>query len=398
MQAKGRSLARWARNAMSDKHDQHPHPAANGPADPSAEGSGHSVDNPGPIPIPPSFPHSSADGDELLLGAHQPQSAGSVADSEPFDPLNSATEQADRRDGTAAQATPAEQVRQRRVWLPLTLFIVTCLSTFWVGVNHWLPIPADGGVRQALLAHWGEGLTYMGCVLAILLAHEMGHFLMTLRYRIPASFPYFIPFPISPIGTMGAVIGMDGLKADRKELFDIGLAGPLAGLVIAIPMLWIGIARLDFNQVEYGPFAMDLPLMARMMLHYIQPAGYTTESVVWFSNLNPFFMAGWVGLLITGLNMLPVSQLDGGHVVYTLFGRKAHWIARTFIVSAILMVAISGRWTWIPMILLVLFIGPDHPPTRDDHVALGRVRTVLGFAAMLIPVFCFPVRLMIIPS
>ncbi len=95
---------------------------------------------------------------------------------------------------------------------------------------------------------------------------------------------------------------------------------------------------------------------------------------------------------------MPVSQLDGGHVVYTLFGRKAHWIARAFVVIAILLVAIYGHWSWSPMILLVLFIGPDHPPTRDDSVPLGRVRTILGFAAILIPVFCFPIRLLIVPS
>jgi hypothetical protein len=297
----------------------------------------------------------------------------------------------------ADAAVERESPRRRRVRLPLILFLTTCLSTFWVGANHWLPIPGHGTVRQILWAHWQDGLTYMGCVLAILLAHEMGHFLATVRYAIPASFPYFIPFPISPVGTMGAVIGMDGLRADRRELFDIGLAGPLAGLVVAVPIMWLGIARLELQSMAYGPFALDLPLLARWVMQQVHP-GYASENLVWFSQLNPYFMAGWVGFLITGLNMMPVSQLDGGHVVYTLFGRKAHWIARGLVVLAIVMVAVFGQWRWSPMILLVLFIGPDHPPTRDDTVPLGRLRTVLGWLAILIPVLCFPLRLIIVPG
>ena len=215
-----------------------------------------------------------------------------------------------------------EPARPRRVRLPVILFLATCLSTFWVGVNHWFPYPLMGTIRQELIAHWQDGLVYTGCLLAILVAHEMGHFLTTLRYRVPASFPYFIPFPISPIGTMGAVIGMDGLRANRKELFDIGLAGPLAGLVVAIPIMWIGITHLDLTQYGCGPFALDLPLITRIGLYIAKPPGYAPGAMIWFSQLNPYFMAGWVGFLITGLNMLPVSQLDGGHVMYTLFGRK----------------------------------------------------------------------------
>ena len=285
-----------------------------------------------------------------------------------------------------AASTP----RARHVRLPVILFVATALSTFWVGVNHWLPLPFGDStlrlflvdwtaglssmasvLRQVFVAHWMEGLIYMGCVMAILLTHEMGHFLATLRYRIPASLPFFIPFPISPIGTMGAVIGMDGLRANRREMFDIGLAGPLAGLLVAVPIMCIGIAQLDLTRVAYGPFAVDVPLFARMAMQYIQPAGYEPGKLVWFSQLNPYFMAGWVGFLITGLNMLPVSQLDGGHVIYTLFGQRAHWIARLFILLAVVFVVISRQWNWMVMIALVLYIGTDHPPTKDDGIPLG---------------------------
>lgn len=335
--------------------------------------------------------------DELVLDGAESDGTG------PRDPALNPESMGSHPDSMGGAFGPSKRgeklawVGKRRRRLPLILFVVTCLSTFWVGANHWLPWPVDGEPRRMLLAHWHDGLIYMGSVLAILFAHEMGHFLATVRYGIPASFPYFIPFPISPIGTMGAVIGMDGLKADRRELFDIGLAGPLAGLVVAVPVMAIGVAKLDFQQFEYGPFALDLPLLIRAAVYIIQPAGHTSQTAVWFSHLNPYFMAGWVGLLVTGLNMMPVSQLDGGHVVYTLFGRKAHWIARAFVVTAILVVVVTGRWEWSLMIVIVLLMGPDHPPTRNDDLPLGGVRTVLGIVAILIPVFCFPLRLIILP-
>ncbi len=217
--------------------------------------------------------------------------------------------------------------RRRRVALPLVLFAATCVSTFFAGATDWQPLAAlweshaQGllgplGWRQLLLRNWEQGLTYMGCVLAILMAHEMGHFVATLIYRVPASLPYFIPFPIAPIGTMGAVIGMEGQRANRRGIFDIGLAGPLAGLLVAAPILWWGVRGLDFQRPAYG-MGLHCPLLMEWMIAWLRPE-HAGVSAVRFTQLNPCFMAGWVGLLITGLNMLPISQLDGGHVVYAL--------------------------------------------------------------------------------
>ena len=136
---------------------------------------------------------------------------------------------------------------------------------------------------------------------------------------------------------MGAVIGMDGRRADRKQMFDIGLAGPLAGLAVAIPILLVGIHHLDSSSPGHGPFRLDLPLVVRSVLAWNPPPGYhvgvADADQIWFSHLNPFFMAGWVGLLVTGLNMLPVSQLDGGHVSYALFGRRSRWVAYGFMLA-----------------------------------------------------------------
>jgi Zn-dependent protease len=317
---------------------------------------------------------------------------------------------------TVAQARQSEMVqaeladaplpprRRRRILVPLVLFLLTCASTFFAGATGWMPFEhlwhgfREGPefqllTRLSILENWRDGLIYMGCVLAILLTHEMGHFVMTVIYRVRATLPIFIPLPISAIGTMGAVIAMEGSKADRKQIFDIGLAGPLAGLVVAAPLIWIGTAQLDLTTPGVG-LQFGQPLAVQWLLEYLHPESFKPNMGVAISQLNPYFMAGWVGLLVTGLNMLPVGQLDGGHITYALFGRKAHWLARLFMISVCFYMA-AMYWlyntqpVWILMVLLVLLMGTDHPKTRDDTVPLGWFRIILGALSLLIPVFCF---------
>jgi Zn-dependent protease len=285
---------------------------------------------------------------------------------------------------------------RRRVILPIVLFVATCMSTFWVGAANWRPqIAAAGNVNETISEHWQQGLTYMFAVLAILLTHEMGHFLQTVRYRIPASYPLCIPVPFTLIGTMGAVISMDGMRANRKQIFDIGIAGPLAGLVVAAPILYIGVKNLDLN-TPAGPGDIQLynPVIVRWLIEWMHPKWANQAAWISISQLNPFFMAGWVGMLITGLNMLPVSQLDGGHTIYALFGRDAYKIARAFIIIAIAYVVLNLEQAaiWTPMLILVILLGIHHPPTADDSVELDDFRWILGVASMAIPVLCFPLQ------
>lgn len=297
-----------------------------------------------------------------------------------------------------AEVQPRTRVFKRRRLLPLLLFLATGLSTFFVGACRWTPTAYIGALffdseamrlRRVLYSHWDDGLIYMACVLGILLTHEMGHFIATLWHRIPASYPYCLPLPITPFGTLGAVIGMDGLRANRRQMFDIGIAGPLAGLVVAVPILLVGVARLDFTGPEYGFYKLDNPLFVRLVLDSLQPPGYVAGSPVWSGQLNPYFMAGWVGFFVTGLNMMPVSQLDGGHVTYTLFGKRAHWIARAFMLAALVWVFTGGPKGFLLMIFLILFVGTDHPPTSNDRMPLGWFRTTLGCVSLAIPVVCF---------
>ncbi len=300
---------------------------------------------------------------------------------------------------TSTSPTP-HRIRRRTV-LPLILFFATCLSTFWVGVTHWQPVltleslATTGGmdlvpIRRLILSYGEQGVIYMACVMAILLCHELGHFFVTLLYRVPASFPIFLPFPFNPIGTFGAVIGMHGMQADRRQIYDIGLAGPLAGLVIAVPVMVMGILTLDVSTPGSGDIQINCPLGTLWLIQWLRPDIDPQNGYLWLSHLNPYFVAGWVGFLITGLNMMPISQLDGGHVIYSLIGKKAHWVARITIVTAIAFMVYYLAPSLVLMTILLLLVGTDHPPTRNDRVPLGGFRIALGWLSLSIPFFCFP--------
>ncbi|MGD9720589.1 MAG: site-2 protease family protein [Pirellulales bacterium] len=280
-----------------------------------------------------------------------------------------------------------ESPRRRRIVLPVFLFLATCVSTFYAGALNWNPTAylAVNQTDRMLAENWPQGLKYMAAVIGILLTHEMGHFLQTVRYRVPASLPYFIPVPFILTGTMGAVIGMEGSRADRKQLFDIGLSGPIAGLIVALPIIWFGIQTATVVPAG-GDAILGDPLIFQILRENLRPE-LGVEGVL--DKNNPWLMAGWVGMLITGLNMLPISQLDGGHVIYGLFGRRAHLVARTFLVAAILFVVLGAHYNWTVMLVLVILLGVDHPPTRDDNVRLGPLRTVIGLVSLAIPVLCF---------
>lgn len=268
--------------------------------------------------------------------------------------------------------------------LPVVLFVATCFSTYvaWWFFNSWRYTHPSQNVEHAY-----DGLFYTGALLAILVTHEFGHFLQAVRYHIPASFPYFIPMPFTPLGTLGAIIGMRGMEADRKELFDIGLTGPLAGLVVALPVAWVGLAMSEPVAAPQYPSFFQNPLLWDLMLYSIHGREAFQPDVI--VPLNPLSMAGWVGLFLTGFNMLPISQLDGGHVSYALLGKKSYWLARLMLLAGIVFVVYFQYYAWMLAIILLFLIGPTHPPTADDNVPLGRSRYVIGFLSLLIPILCF---------
>jgi len=284
----------------------------------------------------------------------------------------------------ARSPMPFERRPRRRVRLPELLYLLTCLTTFAAGAVGWQPLLLgvdDAGIAEAVGGHWGRGLLYMAAVMAVLTAHEAGHFVAARLHGIPATLPFFIPMPILLTGTLGAVIGMDGSRADRRPRFDIAVAGPLAGLVVAVPLLALGLLSGTAdggNPFALAPFATWLQGLVRPDL-----APGTTVAP------NALFMAGWMGLLVTGLNMIPVSQLDGGHICYAVFGRRGNWVARAALIAAILAVVISGRLNWVALVVIVTFLGVDHPPIREERAPLDPVRTALGLAMFAIPVLTF---------
>jgi Zn-dependent protease len=307
---------------------------------------------------------------------------------------------------------PSEPVERRRFVLPVILFVATCLSTFWLGAVDWNPTGRLSLFYKNAAANWPQGAPvadlkeawavatkspldwrqawlYMAVVMGLLLAHEIGHFAMALRHRVPASLPYFIPLPVIPFGTLGAVIFMDGSRANRRQIFDLSIAGPLLGLAVTLPVLWLGIQRLPDVPIQGQSFCFHNPLILKYMIAWFRP-GYATPAVLYLNQFNPLLMAGWVGLLVTGLNMLPISLLDGGHVAYALLGRHAHWLARILIVAAILYIIAMEQYFWVVMLVIVILLGADHPPTADDRCRLGWFRWLLGWASLLIPIFCFP--------
>ncbi|MBC7353492.1 MAG: site-2 protease family protein [Thermogutta sp.] len=262
-------------------------------------------------------------------------------------------------------ATRPPQPSRARWVVPLILFVLTCLSTFAAGQGFQRPL---------------EGLKYSICIMAVLLSHEMGHFLQALRYGAPATLPFFLPMPFSPIGTFGAVIAMDTRRLDRRALFDIGITGPLAGLIPTLVFTVVGIQQSQVVPVVRGPAFMELgePLLFTYLTQWIKgplPDGYTLL-------VGPMAFAGWVGMLITALNLIPIGQLDGGHILYALLGKRANALGMLLLLAAIAAVVIFGYWGWLLMIFLLGLLGPEHPPTANDEAPLGWGRVILGWLVL----------------
>ncbi len=264
--------------------------------------------------------------------------------------------------------------RPRRRWrLPAMLFAATCLSTLLVGGAQ--AIYTDG-----LLAGVVQGLRYAVPVMTILLCHEMGHYLQARRYGVQASLPYFIPMPLSPIGTFGAVIAMEPRVGGRRALFDIGISGPLAGLVPTFIFLVIGLQHSTHGPISgHGLVYGSPPLFDFMAANILGPVpdGHGLH-------LHPMAFAAWVGLLVTSLNLIPIGQLDGGHILYALLRRNAHTVATLLLLGAIFVVILywSSLGHWTLLLILLLLIGPIHPPTADDDEPLGAGRILLGWLTL----------------
>ena len=281
---------------------------------------------------------------------------------------------------------------QDRVWLHITLLVLTIASTTLIGADHYASFMSDFlrrpitlGVPELLL----NGFWYSGTILLILGTHELGHYLACRYYQVDASLPFFIPMPIVLTGTLGAFIKIREPIPTKRMLFDIGIAGPLAGFLFALPALFIGVAMSPVVRVppDLAGFELGEPLLFQAVSWLIWgsiPTGFSL-------NLHPMAFAAWFGLLATALNLFPIGQLDGGHISYAVLGRRSTAVTLGSICIVICLTFFSTSWlVWtFLLVAMTLVMGPRHPRTVDEDIPLDRTRIWLAVVALIIFIICF---------
>jgi len=292
---------------------------------------------------------------------------------------------------------PPYKPPKRRLWLHIMLLLATLFTTTLVGAHmqynfgHNLPFFDIDRVTDVFTvglqspALFIAGLPFSLTLLTILMAHELGHYLACVYYGVDATLPFFLPSPMPVTGTFGAFIRIRSAIHSKRILFDIGIAGPIAGFIFLVPALGVGLA---FSKVlpginHQGTIQLGVPALEWLAQKLIFP-GVATSDIY----LHPVARAAWVGMFATALNLLPVGQLDGGHVVYALLGRSQKWITNVFLVALLPMGRLwSGWWFWAVMLF---FFARNHPPLYD-HSEIGVSRVKLGVVAFCIFLLCFTI-------
>lgn len=312
---------------------------------------------------------------------------------------------------TVIRAIPGElpTTQRPRLTLALTLIVLTALSTMTAGME-WRP---ERSAVANVLSGWPFAVTLM----LILLAHELGHYFVSRRLGIPTTLPYFIPLPLTPLGTMGALIQMKAPPQNRRHLLALGLAGPVAGLIVAIPALILG---LSLSTVQPSPAGETFILEGNSILYaliktayfgYFLPrcgAGPTTFWELLHTALrgcppgtgvdvfiHQVAYAGWAGLMVTGLNLVPAGTLDGGHIAYALFGRRARYVTWACVLA---MALLSMLWIgWLLWVALILTIGRRSAVPLDDLTTLKPWQMAVAAAMLVVFLLTFsPVPLQVV--
>jgi len=264
--------------------------------------------------------------------------------------------------------------------------------TTLVGMGHYAGFQADFADQAPTLQGWSvylNGLWYSAAILGILGAHEFGHYYACRYYRVDASLPYFLPAPFFLTGTLGAFIRIRQPIPNKRQLFDIGVAGPIAGFLVALPVLLLGVSLSHVVKVPPNFTGLELgePLLLKGMMWLVfgsPPEGYSV-------NLHPTAFAGWFGLLATALNLFPIGQLDGGHISYAVLGRRSTQVTYATLLCLVGLSFVSMSWVvWTVLTVGMLFaFGPAHPRTYDEDMPLDRGRLWLAAFAVLMFVLCF---------
>jgi membrane-associated protease RseP (regulator of RpoE activity) len=321
-----------------------------------------------------------------------------------------------------------------KVWVNLLLFALTILSVLYVGFiySYTGSLPSDtAGIITTVLSNLWRGWPFAVSLLAILLAHEFGHYFVGRNRGAAVTLPYFIPFPFPPFGTMGSFIQLKSLPKNRRALLDLAVAGPLAGLVVAIPVLILGLALSPVEVTKNATFTktantpdvcantaqvgetytcpgfnfMEGNSVLYLGLKYLvkgqllpSPAHYPSSPVLYWLRyfftgspvpiggldvmVSPVALAGWVGLLVTFLNLIPAGQLDGGHVIFTVFGRRVNVLYPVILVLLIGMGFLyAGWWLWA---FLIFLLGRSHAEPLDQITQLDSKRKALAVVMLVI--------------
>lgn len=299
-------------------------------------------------------------------------------------------------------------------WLPWLLLAATCLTTTLAGflltprgmaaADLLLSNPAVAldalaraglfGALKQILQLLAGGLPYAAAILLFFFSHEMGHYFACRYHRTDCTLPFFLPGP-PPIGTFGAVIRIRAPFPNRRVLFDIGIAGPLTGFAVMLPVLALGVLRMQAVPASPLPpqaesiFFGD-SLLTKLLTHWLRPEVGPGADLL----IDPIFLAGWFGMLATSMNLIPAGQFDGGHIFYALFPR---WHRAASLLSGLLLLAlVVGYGTlahqfsaWTLWAVVVLVLGRKHPPVPNDGKPLGRARWVLAGIVLLVMLLCF---------
>ena len=324
--------------------------------------------------------------------------------------------------------TPVIPKPSARIYINIILFILTVFSMLFVWVD--IPpeaLPANGLfpitlIIKYIFSGWPFALSMMG----ILFAHEMGHYVACRIYKVPATLPFFIPVPIPPLGTLGAFIAMRGIPKNKRILFDVGVAGPIAGLVIALPVLFLGLWLSHLGPIEQLPSGSSGFLEGNSLFYlfakYVvfgkllpEPVNFGgfSPTLYWIRyflsgqpipfngldvQLHSVALAGWAGLLVTALNLVPVGTLDGGHVAYGLFGDKARRIFPIAMGVLIALIFLPGLLTlsfgsfnlsWLLWVFLLFWLGNVRTQPLDDITELDPTRRAIGYAMLVVFILLF---------
>ena len=285
----------------------------------------------------------------------------------------------------AVTTKPASPVQRREVKIDprvnILLFIATVISVVLTG-----GLESDG--TQGVRMNFPNGLMFAGSLLSILVAHEMGHYVVGRIRGVKTTWPLFIPLPFLSIGgTLGAVIVQSSPFRNRRTLLEVGIAGPIAGFIVAVPLFLLGLWLTN-------PTPMPVPagstFLGDSLLTYLMGLGVlgpiyasTSASVI----VHPIAFGAWIGLLITGINLVPAGQLDGGHIAYALLGRRARYVSWIVIAAMIALSFISQAWIiWAGMLF---FFGRSHPPVTEENVPLTLTHFLLALTGLLILILTF---------